>query len=260
MRLLTNPIYALGKIVLDTIQELGGFFLFAFKAFVDIFKTPLRLDLIIKSIFFIGNKSVLILIVSAFSIGAAFSIQVGAVFKIFTAESMIGVVTGISFSRELASLLTGSLLAGRAGSAITAEISTMKITEQIDAMEAMGVDPINHLVKPRLIAAIIVTPFLNLLFIVVAVFSSYFLATSIFGVDKGVFISKTFQMMNGVDLWKGLQKAFAYSMIFPLVACWYGLKCKGGAKGVGKATTTAVIVSLLGMLVVDFIITYIQLS
>lgn len=260
MQFIMDRLHKLGAGVIRFIQEIGGFFLFSSSAFLELGKAPYRFELILKHIFFIGNKSLFILIISALSIGAAFAIQIGSIFKIFTAESMIGVVTAISFSRELASLLTGILLAGRAGSAITAEISTMKINEQIDAMEAMGVSPINYLVKPRLIAAVVVTPFLNLLFVVVAVFSAYLLSTNLFGVDEAVFVNKTFRMVTMSDVSKGLQKSLAYAVIFPLVACWYGLNCKGGAKGVGRATTTAVIVSLLGMLIVDFIITYLHLT
>jgi phospholipid/cholesterol/gamma-HCH transport system permease protein len=191
---------------------------------------------------FIGYESTFIILLCGFFIGAAVSLQVGTIFVIFGAQSMLGAANAKALARELSPLMAGFLMAGRAGAAITAEISTMKVNEQIDAMEAMAVDPISYLVVPRLVASLLMLPLLVALFNLTGQIASLIIALSIFDIDQGIFFDKMARIVSWRD-----------------VACRYGLVASGGAKGVGKATTNAVVMMLLTLLGVDFVITYLQI-
>jgi phospholipid/cholesterol/gamma-HCH transport system permease protein len=142
---------------------------------------------------------------------------------------------------------------------MTAEISTMKVNEQVDAMEAMAVDPISYLVVPRFIAALLIIPLLCAVFIFVGVLGAYIAGVVLFNIDQGLFVEKMTLIVAPKDIWRGLIKSFAFSGIMASIACKYGLNAKGGAKGVGIATTNSVVVTLLAILFVDVIITYFQI-
>ena len=171
----------------------------------------------------------------------------------------MGGATSIALARELSPLMTGFLLAARAGSAITAELSTMKVNEQIDAMEAMAVEPIHYLVVPRVIAGMVIAPLLCGLFTFVGVLGAFVMGVILFDVDQGVFFDRIPALAEPKDVFLGLQKAVVFGGIVTSLACRYGLSASGGAKGVGQATTTSVVMSLLTLLGFDAIITYLQL-
>lgn len=248
----------IGELLLTKVGQLGSFFMFLGEVFRQAFRRPFRIDNIFQQLEFIGNQSLNIIILTGFFTGAVFGLQIGSIFQIFRAEGLMGGATGKALTRELAPLMTGFLLAGRAGSAITAEIATMKVNEQVDAMEAMAVDPISYLVVPRMIAAIIMIPFLCGVFIFVGIFGAYLLGVGLFNVDQGVFIEKVIWLVQPRDILAGLQKALIFAVIIASVSCRYGLSASGGAKGVGVATTDSVVVTLLSILIADLIITYIQ--
>ena len=149
-----------GEQVIALLSSLGRSTLFIRATFLQLLTPPFRMKLIFQQMEFIGNQSLFIVLICGFFIGAALSLQIGTIFVIFGAEGMLGAANAKALSRELSPLITGFLLAGRAGASITAEIATMKVNEQIDAMEAMAVDPINYLVVPRLIAAVLMLPVL----------------------------------------------------------------------------------------------------
>ncbi len=239
---------------------LGKFLHFMGHLLAQFTKGPYRLRNFVKQMEVVGQQSLWIIILSAVAIGGAFALQVAGVFSVFKAETLVGGISSLSFSRELASIITGSLLAGRAGSAMTAEIATMRIHEQLDAMEAMGVNPVQYLVVPRVVAATIMTPILTGFFIMASIVGSFFVGTIVFRIDPGVYQANVFAMTQVSDIMQGLQKGTAFGLAYSTICCWYGLGCTGGAKGVGRATTNAVIASLLAMLFVDFIITFIKLG
>ena len=143
MQVLAQPVTLLGAFFLRRIIELGTFLIFLQQALVEVCRRPLRLDRIFIQLEFIGNKSLPIILITGFFVGAVFGLQVGSIFNIFSAESLTGSATGLALTRELAPLITAFLIAGRVGSAITAELAAMKVNEQIDAMEAMGVNPLS---------------------------------------------------------------------------------------------------------------------
>jgi phospholipid/cholesterol/gamma-HCH transport system permease protein len=141
---------------------------------------------------------------------------------------------------------------------MTAELSTMKVNEQIDAMEAMAVDPVSYLVVPRVIASMVILPLLCAVFIFVGMIGAYAAGTALFNIDQGQFFERLVKIVQPTDLWRGLVKAEVFSVIMASVCCRYGLNARGGAKGVGIATTNAVVVTLLAILGVDVVITYFQ--
>jgi len=185
-------------------------------------------------------------------------LQIGLVFRTFNAEGVMGIATATALTRELAPMMTAFLLTGRGGSAITAEIATMRVNEQVDAMEAMGVSPVHYLVVPRLIAFMVMMPILSGIFAFVGIFGSFVVGVLIFDVDQGMFFNRIVNELVPHDIVIGLQKSFIISIIIALIACQFGLRASGGAKGVGQATTTSVIVTMLAFLLVDFVYTFFQ--
>jgi len=241
------------------IESFGAFIIFSVAAFRAAFSRPWRRRLVLQHMEFIGYQSLGIVLISGFFIGAVFSLQIGHIFRIFGAQAMLGAATGKSLSRELSPLVTGFLLAGRAGAAITAEIGTMRVTEQVDAMEAMAVDPLDYLVGPRLLASMLMFPILVGIFNVMGMLGAIAVSVVIFDIDQAMFWEKLTRLVKMKDLFAGLQKAVPFGAIISLLGCRFGLETKGGAKGVGLATTNSVVAMLLTLIGVDFVITYVQI-
>ena len=258
-KIVTGSVSLFGKWLIGFYGEMKTFAKFMKEVFHWIFRRPFRINLIFQQLEFVGNQSLNIILISGLAVGAVFGLQIGAVFQVFRAESLMGAATAKALCQELAPLVTAILLTGRAGSAMTAEISTMKVNEQVDAMEAMAVDPISYLVVPRFIAALLIIPLLCAVFIFVGVLGAYIAGVVLFNIDQGLFVEKMTLIVAPKDIWRGLIKSFAFSGIMASIACKYGLNAKGGAKGVGIATTNSVVVTLLAILFVDVIITYFQI-
>jgi phospholipid/cholesterol/gamma-HCH transport system permease protein len=257
--LLSKPIASLGRFLLQPVGDVKAYFVYLIDIGKQAYKRPMRWDLIFQHLEFIGNQSLNIIMLTGFFTGAVFALQIGGIFQIFRAESIMGAATGKALTREMAPLMTAFLLTGRAGSAMTAEIATMKVNEQVDAMEAMAVDPIDYLVVPRVIAALIMIPLLCGVFIFVGTFGAFIMGVAVFDVDVGIFIDRIKWLVEPRDIMNGLEKAFIFSIIIGTMACRYGLQASGGAKGVGRATTMSVVMTLLTILLCDVVITYVQL-
>ena len=248
-----------GDRVIGRLSDFGGFFVYLWEVIRQMFKPPVRVELILQQLEFVGNQSMNIILLTGFFTGAVFGLQIGGIFEIFRAESIMGAATSKALTREMAPLMTAFLLTGRAGSAMTAEIATMRVNEQVDAMEAMAVDPIHYLVVPRLIAAMIMIPLLCGIFILVGIVGAYVTGVMVFDVDVGIFVDRIKWLVEPRDIFSGLEKAFVFSVIIATLACRYGLQASGGAKGVGRATTMSVVATLLVVLCCDVVITYVQL-
>lgn len=258
-KIVSLPLEYIGKRVLFYFREFHSFGKYMKEVFHWTFRRPFRVQLLFAQMEFIGNQSLNILLISGMAVGAVFGLQIGAVFRVFGAESLTGGATGRALCQELAPMVTAILLTGRAGSAMTAEIATMKVNEQVDAMEAMATDPISYLVVPRFLASIIIIPMLCAIFIFIGVIGSYVVGSMLFNVDEGMFLDKITKIVNTRDMWRGLAKSFVFSGLMAAICCKYGLKASGGAKGVGIATTNSVVVTLLSVLFVDVIMTYFQI-
>jgi len=240
------------------VENLGSFLFYLRYIFTHLWKRPFRHKLVLQQIEFIGNQSVMIIILTGFFTGAVFGLQIGGVFTIFQAESMMGGATGLALAMELGPLVTGFLLAGRVGSAMTAEIATMVVGEQVDALESMGVDPVHYLIVPRVIASIIVMPLLCGIFMIMGTYGAFIIGVVLFDVDQGIFFEKLLFLVHPPDVMTGLRKMLVFSVIISTVCCRHGLHAGGGAKGVGDSTTNAVVKSLLAILAFDFIISFIE--
>ncbi len=207
---------------------------------------------------FVGNRSLGITIISATMIGAVFGMILGDIFRTFGAESMLGAAAGIALSKELAPVFCGFLVTARAGSAMAAEIATMRVNEQIDAMRVMAVNPYGYLVAPRILAAALMMPLLTCIFILTGVVASFFVGVSFFDIDIGTFIEKLRWMVKPQFIIQGMEKGAVFGVILASIGCYKGFYAGGGAKGVGRATTEAVVFSLVAIMVIDFFISYLQ--
>lgn len=242
----------------DRLDRLGHFLVYVWDVLKLMFKKPHRLHLVAQQMEFIGYQSGFIISLTGFFTGAVFGLQLGGVFKIFKAENVLGGATGLALAKELAPLIGAFLLTGRAGSAITAEISTMVVNEQVDALEVMAVDPLNYLVVPRVWASIIMMPLLCGLFMFVGMIGTILVALSIYEVDYGIFWDKILELIQLKDIYSGLRKMFMFAFIISMIHCYYGIHASGGAKGVGNATTNAVVSTLITLLGMDFFISYLE--
>ncbi|BBH53688.1 MlaE family ABC transporter permease [Fluviispira sanaruensis] len=258
MKILISVIGYIGHVILSTISGLGRFIIFLREVFRWSIFPPFRIGLIIKQLEFVGNKSSLIISIAALFVGAVLGLQLGVIFRLFSAEGLMGAATGKSLALELGPVMCGFIVIGRAGAAMAAEIATMRVNEQIDAMEAMGVNPISYLVVPRVIASVIMMPILAGIFLFIGVVGCYIVAISYYRVDTMVFFQQLQWIVWWSDVVKGLVKALFFGFIFASIACYKGFHARGGAKGVGEATTKAVVAGLLSILVGDFIITLFQ--
>lgn len=216
----------------------------------------MSIPLFMKQCEFVGNQSIGVMILAGMMIGAVFGLQFGEIFRIFGAEGMIGAAAGYALSKELAPVIGSFLVTARAGSSMAAEIATMRVNEQIDAMRVMAVNPYNYLVAPRIWATVFMMPLLTMVFIISGVFCSYVIGVTIYDVDLAVFFDKIQWIVKPRHLGEGAQKAMVFGMILSSIGCYKGFNAKGGAKGVGRATTEAVVISLVTILVIDFFISY----
>jgi phospholipid/cholesterol/gamma-HCH transport system permease protein len=242
------------------ISAFGRYVLFCRDAIIQIFYPPVRRVLLFQQMEFVGNKSFLIIVLAAIMIGAVFGLQFGEIFRIFGAESMIGAAASFALSKELAPVVGAFLVTGRSGSSMAAEIATMKVNEQIDAMRVMAVNPIGYLVSPRILASVLIMPLLAAIFILFGVLSAFIIGIIIYDVDVGVFFEKIKWISQPKHIFQGMLKAIIFGGIFSSIGCYKGFYAAGGAKGVGKATTEAVVLSLVTILVSDFFISYLQMD
>jgi phospholipid/cholesterol/gamma-HCH transport system permease protein len=251
-----QPIEALGRRAVDLVEEFGKVSLIFTRGMLNVPLPPFRFRLIVQQMDFIGVQSLPIIVLAGAFTGAVFTLQSYQAFHLFGAEGLVGGTVGVALTRELGPTLTGLLVAGRAGSAMAAEISAMRVSEQIDALDAMAVDPINYLVKPRLIAAVVVTPILTGIFDLVGCLGAYAVAMGPLGMSYPDFMTRLQDWIDPFDIWSGLFKSVIFGLIIGTVACYKGFYAKGGAAGVGRATTSSVVVASVCILVANFFIAY----
>ncbi len=253
-----EPFSILGRFLLKPVFGLGSYLIFTSRGIGRIFAPPISLRLLMQQFEFVGTRSFWIIVLSGIMIGAVFGLQFGNIFRIFGAETMIGAAAGVALSKELAPVIGSFLVAGRAGSSMAAEIATMRVNDQIDAMRIMAVNPIWYLVAPRFAASILMMPLLTLIFVLSGVASSYVIGVMLFHVDVGIFFQNIAWIVKPEHIFEGLEKAAIFGLIFSSLGCYMGFNATGGAKGVGRAVTSAVVISLVTILVSDFFISYFQ--
>lgn len=176
----------------------------------------------------------------------------------FSAESLVGATVALGMTRELGPVLTSLMVTARAGSAMAAELGTMRVTEQIDALYVMAANPIQHLIVPRMIASILMLPLLTVVSDFVGILGGYFVGVSVLNINEGVFVKNITRIVELGDIYNGLIKAACFGLILSLIGCYKGFHARGGAEGVGRATTEAVVLSSISILVGDYFLTAIM--
>ena len=239
------------KSPLETFQE---FLYLAARAFRNIVRTPHYLDDIFIQMDVIGVGSLPIVILIGFFSGIIIGLQMGRALTTYGAQGQIGMIVSIALVREFGPVLTALLVAGRNASGIASELGSMKVTEQIDAMRALGTDPVQKLVTPRLIAMIVTLPLLTILADFVGLIGGYMIGKFRFGLPFALYWTSAWQVLRYNDLAQGLLKPFSFAIIIAMVGCFYGMRTSGGTEGVGRSTTQAVVVSSIWIFVTTFFI------
>lgn len=244
----------LGAAALDLLHKLGRSGFFLGEGLSAIFKPPLRLHLLFKQLEFIGNKSLIVILLTGFAVGAILSLQLTYTLRTFSSEQMVGGLVGLILAREMGPLMAALMINGRVASAIAAEIGTMRVTEQIDALEAMAVDPVQYLIAPRLVSGTFILPFMTMIFNMVAMLASYLVAVPLLDLDSGIYFAKIADFVTFEEILKGLAKSAMFGFILAFIGCYKGYFTSGGAEGVGKATTEAVVLGSVLILVADYFV------
>lgn len=237
------------------IQESGDMTVFLVSAFRWITKRPWRSRQILEQMNFVGNQSLFIITLTSIFCGMVFAIQVYFGFKIINSETLVGASVALAMTRELAPVFASLLVAGRAGAAMAAQIGTMRVTEQIDALEIMAVSPKQYLVLPRLIAGIIMLPVLSAIFMLIGNIGAYLISIHLFQIDEAIYMKQLVWYVDPWDIGQGLSKAAVFGLIITWVGTYKGYTTKGGAEGVGRATNEAVVYASVMILIADYFLT-----
>jgi len=245
----------LGRPFLALVEGFGRIAVLFFSAMAWAFRPPFRLRLLVKQLEFVGVRSFWVVVITGAFTGMVIALQTYYGFRMFSAESLVGGILALSVTRELGPVITALVVAGRAGSAIAAELGTMRVTQQIDALASMAVDPVQYLVTPRILAGIVMLPLLVVMADFVGYVGGYFVGVKLLGINSGMFMAKTLELMEMSDLMNGLVKAAVFGLILTTVGCYKGYYTSGGAEGVGRATTDAVVISSLAILISDYFLT-----
>jgi phospholipid/cholesterol/gamma-HCH transport system permease protein len=183
------------------------------------------------------------------------ALQTYYAFRLFSAESLVGATVALSMTRELGPVITALMVTGRAGSAIAAEIGTMRVTEQVDALTVMAINPVQYLAVPRIIAGLVMLPLLTVLSDFVGMVGGYLVGVKLLGINAAIFMNKVYELVALEDIYNGLIKAAVFGVILTLVGCYKGFTTTGGAEGVGRATTQSVVLSSVLILASDYVLT-----
>jgi phospholipid/cholesterol/gamma-HCH transport system permease protein len=246
----------LGRGALSFIRYLGALAMLAVDTATSIVVAPFRWRLLIRQVAEIGFRSQPVVIVTGMFTGAVLTAQTYFQFSKIGMATAVGSVVSVSLFRELGPTLTGLMVAGRAGASIAAEIGTMKVTEQIDALRALGVHPTDYLVVPRVLALLLSMPLLVAECVALGLVASYLVGTQVLGISGPYFLTNVQRYTTLRDLNMALIKGFCFAVIIALVSCHQGLNAKEGAVGVGRAPTEAIVIASLSILVVNFFLTF----
>ncbi len=244
-----------GAYVLDGLKGLGSITLFGTRFLYWLVRPPFRIRLIFEQLYFIGNKSIFIIFLSGAFTGMVMAYQTYFGFKIISVDSLVGPVVALALAKELAPVLTGLIVAGRAGAAMAAQIGSMKVTEQIDALEVMGINGIQYLAVPRIIAGTLALPMLSSIFLLIGNIGSYIVGTKALMIDENLYLSKISEYMLVEDILQGLIKSFFFGILISLIGTYFGFQVEKGAEGVGRGTNLAVVWGMICVLIFDYILT-----
>jgi phospholipid/cholesterol/gamma-HCH transport system permease protein len=250
-----NPFRAVGRATLDFFTEVGRLTVFISNALTAAIRPPLFWRIIGQQIVRIGYFSLPVVGLTAIFTGGALALQIYIGGDRYGAEEIVPQIVVLGITRELGPVIASLMVAGRVSAAIAAEIGTMRVTEQIDALRTLSTNPFNYLVAPRWIAAVITMPLLVLVADILGVLGGYLVATLDLGFNGAVYLKNTWEFLRDIDVISGLVKAAVFGFIIAMLGCYQGFYSKGGAQGVGKATTDAVVTASILILASNFVIT-----
>ncbi len=247
--------YWVGSVVLGVLREVGRLSIYLYQSIRLGVVPPYRIRDIFRQMEVLGVNTMPVVLITALFTGMVLALQSHTGFSRFSAESLVGTVVALSVVRELGPVLTGLITAGRAGASIAAELGTMKVTEQIDALVTMGVSPVKYLMVPRIIAGVVMLPILTVFADVVGIAGGYLVGVEMLDANPTVYISRTFDFLEVADVVGGLIKAAVFGGLIALVSAAQGFNTRGGAEGVGRATTGAVVLSSMAVLISNYFLT-----
>ncbi|MBW4960598.1 ABC transporter permease [Sulfitobacter sp. CW3] len=245
----------LGRVVLGTLGALGRVTIFAFSAIVHIFRPPLYVGQFLTSLVQIGWLSLPVVGLTALFTGGALVMQIYAGGARFNAQAVVPQIVAIGMVRELGPVLVGLMVAARVTAAIAAEIATMKVTEQLDALITLSTDPMRYLTVPRVLAALLVVPLLVAVGDVIGIMGGYIVATGSLGFNPTAYLRNTVDFLEPLDIASSLIKGAAFGMIAAIMGCYFGMNADRGARGVGRATKSAVEAAAVLILAANFVLT-----
>ncbi len=238
-----------------TVEEIGRIALIFGRVLAWTFRRPFDLRQWLTQMVRVGLESVPVVLLTALFTGMVMALQIFTVLVRFGAEGYVGSIVGLAMVRELAAVLSALMIAGRCGAAMGAEIGTMRVTEQIDALEVLATDPVHYLIVPRVWATTLMLPLLVVLADAVGIVGGYLVAVVVMGANSATYVDTTFQYMQLDDLTSGWIKAAVFGMLIATIGCAKGFHTRGGAEGVGRATTAAVVTGSIAVLIANFFLT-----
>ena len=248
-------IFYLGRKTIGMLREMGRILILLSQAFIWAVLPPYRVKAIIKQMEFVGVKSIFVVVLTGIFAGGVLALQSHHGFRLFGAETLVGSTVALAMTRELGPVLTALMVNGRAGSAMAAELGTMKVTEQIDALYVMATNPVKYLIVPRVIAGIIMLPVLTIVADFLGILGGYFVGVILLKINSGMFVANIVKMVELDDIFHGLTKSTFFGLILTHIGCYKGFYTEGGAEGVGKSTTQAVVLSSVLILISDYFLT-----
>jgi phospholipid/cholesterol/gamma-HCH transport system permease protein len=236
-------------------SEVGNIWIMLVDAAYWTFRRPFRFGAIFEQMEFVGVKSLWVVLITGGFTGMVLALQTYYGFRRFSSEGLVGVTVALSMTRELGPVLTGLMVTGRAGSAIAAELGSMRVTEQIDALTVMALNPIKYLVVPRVVASVLMLPILTVIADFTGIAGGYFVGVVLLGINGGIFMGRMVKYVDLGDIYNGLAKAACFGLVLSLISCYKGFYTKGGSQGVGRATTEAVVTASIVILISDYVLT-----
>jgi phospholipid/cholesterol/gamma-HCH transport system permease protein len=250
-----NPLQPVGRLFLSFLATVGRLVIFTGQGLAAAFQPPFYFRNLLRQMVEIGYFSLPVVGLTAIFSGMVLALQSYTGFARFSAEGAIANVVVVSITRELGPVLAGLMVAGRIGASMAAEIGTMRVTEQLDALTTLSTNPMKYMVAPRLVAGILMLPFLVIVADIIGVFGGYLVAVFKLGFNPANYIQSTWEFLELMDVVSGLVKAAVFGFIVTLMGCYHGYHSRGGAQGVGAATTYAVVSAAILILCFDYILT-----
>ncbi|MFO0922837.1 MAG: ABC transporter permease [Pirellulales bacterium] len=240
--------------VIDTVNSVGDMSFFTWRIFLWMVTARPRRETLMPNFYSVGVLSLPVVALTGTFIGMVLAVTSEAQFRVIGLESRLGAVINYSLVRELGPVLAATMLAGRVGSAMAAVLGTMRVTEQIDALVAMGANPIHYLVVPRFLACVLLIPALTVMADFMGIVGGYFFSVIVLGIDHGQYLRNSREFVTGFDLFCGVFKSIFFGAIIAIVSCYRGFHCQPGAEGVGRAATASFVLSFVLILLLDLVL------